>query len=106
MDRNLDQRAPIGQRLGWDTRPRRDLEPGHPPKTNRPMPGGGQKDRALAVRPRHCWVVDYPDRGDRWPGILMEWRREESGWRGLAVVAVPGALGTILWVPSANLRPA
>jgi hypothetical protein len=31
---------------------------------------------------KHCWVVDAPGAPGRWPGLLIEWRRSETGWEG------------------------
>jgi hypothetical protein len=38
---------------------------------------------------RHCWVVDAPGHPGRWPGLLLEWRREEDGWIGRVAYAIP-----------------
>jgi hypothetical protein len=41
--------------------------------------------RGDAERPpagKHCWVVDAPGAPGRWPGLLVEWRRGETGWEG------------------------
>jgi hypothetical protein len=34
------------------------------------------------VAGKHCWVVDAPGAPGRWPGLLIEWRRTETGWEG------------------------
>jgi hypothetical protein len=54
--------------------------------------------------------------GARWPGLLIQWRREpagdghgEGGWTGLVVYAVDvdGQPALIqVWVPADRLRPA
>ncbi len=57
-------------------------------------PGGGPDGPA-----RHCWVVAPPDGGGRRPGLLLEWRRGDSGrWEGRVVYAVelrPGRWATV-----------
>ncbi len=58
-------------------------------------------------RPRHCWVGG-PD-GERWPGLLVEWRQHGDGWQGRCVYVVQDGEQVVLveaWVPSAHLAPA
>lgn len=57
---------------------------------------------------RHCWVHDPPDATGTWPGLLVEWRREETGWQGRVVYTVVGPGGSRLveaWLPAARLEP-
>jgi hypothetical protein len=57
---------------------------------------------------RHCWVHDPPDAAGTWPGLLVEWRRGETGWQGRVVYTVVGAAGSRLveaWLPAARLEP-
>jgi hypothetical protein len=57
---------------------------------------------------RHCWVHDPPDAAGTWPGLLVEWRRDETGWQGRVVYTVVGPGGSRLveaWLPAARLEP-
>ena len=54
---------------------------------------------------RHCWVVDAPGHPGRWPGLLLEWRREGDGWLGRVAYAIPdldrpGARMIERWLPA------
>jgi hypothetical protein len=54
-------------------------------------------------------VIDCAFAPGRWPGVLLEWRLEPSGWMGRVALAVPDEDGTLLieaWVPATQLRPA
>lgn len=58
---------------------------------------------------RHCWVVDAPGHPGRWPGLLLEWRREDDGWLGRVAYAIPdldraGARMIERWLPATCLR--
>lgn len=65
-----------------------------------------------ASRPvsRHCWVIDLPGLGGRWPGVLLEWRCGPDGrWSGRAAYAVLDDDRTVLvegWVAAEHLEPA
>ena len=91
------QRGRAGRSLGEraaDSGVRPDLPPAPP---SRPDPEG-----------RHCWVHDPPDAPGTWPGLLIEWRRAETGWQGRVAYTVVGAHGPALvetWVPAARLEP-
>ena len=56
---------------------------------------------------KHCWVMD---RHGRLPGLLLEWRRTESGYQGRVVRPVrEDDTGWILveeWLPAGLLEPA
>jgi hypothetical protein len=52
---------------------------------------------------RHCWVVDLPGQPGRWPGLLLEWRRERGDWHGRVAYAVPDQDGARMvehWLPA------
>ena len=52
-----------------------------------------------------CWVTD---RHGRLPGLLLEWRRVDSGYQGRVVRPVLDADGWIVvseWLPSELLEP-
>lgn len=66
----------------------------------RPEPGSP----VLPVK--HCWVSD--EHG-RLPGLLLAWRRTESGFQGRVVRPVPDADGWVVvdeWLPADRLSPA
>ncbi len=86
------------------------------------MAGGmGARDRGLTLAERsgaaaadrpsagacHCWVIE---RGERRPGLLLEWRRRAGRWEGLVVYLTPGAEGAHSlvqqWLDSERLRSA
>lgn len=56
---------------------------------------------------RHCWVRDTEDAATRWPGLLLEWRREDDGrWQGRVAYAVTGDGQSVLvvaWTPQEAL---
>jgi hypothetical protein len=94
-------RGPLAERLGWDRQPTRGERRPSPNPTHQagPNPGGA----------RHCWVVDSPALPPgRWPGLLVEWRRDTDGWSGHVVVALPDGRGPMTvsaWVAAEHLRP-
>jgi hypothetical protein len=81
----------------------------------------GARDRGLTLAERsgaaaadrrppgacHCWVLD---RGERLPGLLLEWRRRLGRWEGLVAYVVPSAGETHSlvqqWLDSERLRSA
>lgn len=89
----------------------------HPKRTPSPdgahVPGaglssGGDGD-ALVPLGKHCWLVDAPGHPGRWPGLLLEWRRDPVGgeWAGrVAVVGGnPGDRRPVeVWVSARYLR--
>jgi hypothetical protein len=66
---------------------------------------------------RHCWVVDAPGHAGRYPGLLLEWRREQEDWAGLVAyvmpepgpdpaAAAPARVRLVQrWLPASCLRP-
>jgi hypothetical protein len=54
---------------------------------------------------RHCWVTAPVDGGPPRPGLLLEWRRGDSGWEGRVAYAAElrtGRWGTVEeWLPAA-----
>jgi hypothetical protein len=55
----------------------------------------------------HCWVAG--PRGERWPGLLVEWRKTGPRWEGLAVYLVDTDNGDALiqaWVNAERLHRA
>jgi hypothetical protein len=91
----------------------RDLAPddeGHGPGPGEPGTGdpGGSTMRP-GPRRRHCWVAGPGDGSGPWPGLVVEWRRDEGGWRARVVYLVgePDSATTVeTWVDAAHLRPA
>lgn len=82
--------------------------------------GMGKRGNSLAARSMasgigraasgrlHCWVMS-PDAAERWPGVLVEWRRHAQGWEGRCVYVVQDGGQTVVveaWVQSAQLAPA
>lgn len=73
-------------------------------------------ERAARSRPagspaKHCWVINPPEGSGSWPGLVLEWRKQDgtsSGWAGRAVYAVTPAGGdTVLieaWLDAAQLQ--
>lgn len=57
--------------------------------------------------PRLCWVSG--GRGERHPGVLLEWRRDGDDWEGRVAYGVLSVAGVRLveqWVAAAHLEPA
>lgn len=67
-------------------------------------------DSTSRKAPRHCWIDGCPELPPgRRAGLLLEWRRTDSGWLGRVIVALDGTEGPAvltLWVRSEHLRPA
>ena len=78
---------------------------------NSGVPGAEQDDAAPRARSeagRHCWVTDPPEWPGTWPGLLVEWRQQASGWQGRVAYTVTGPHGPTLvesWLPAARLEP-
>jgi hypothetical protein len=75
-----------------------------PARSGRP---GEERQRRPTVR--HVWVIDPPGLPGRWPGVLIEWVRDGSGWRGRVVLVVDDAGGPRVltrWVAGDRLVPA
>lgn len=57
---------------------------------------------------RHCWVTGPAQDPGPWPGLVLEWRRDSSGWRALVVYAITAETDTTTvqtWVPAGHLKP-
>ena len=61
---------------------------------------------------QHVWLLDAPGQPGRWPGLLVEWRRQDAGgWEARVVYAAPDAdrpsVPRVLerWLPGECLRP-
>ena len=63
--------------------------------------------QAVQTPARHCWVVDPPASPGRWPGVLVEWRRErDGGWSGRVVWVAQDECGPVVleaWLSAALL---
>jgi len=58
--------------------------------------------------PKHCWVLNPPGAPGRWPGLLLEWRRDDCGWEGRVAYAPHLQNGHALmelWLPADLLEP-
>jgi len=78
-----------------------------PSETGPVKPGGGTA--RPGPRRRHCWVAGPGDGSGPWPGLVVEWRRDDGGWRARVVYLVgePDSATTVeTWVDAAHLRPA
>ena len=67
-----------------------------------------ESDAAARPQVRHCWVTGAGDEPGPWPGLILEWRRDSTGWSASVVYVitaeiVPTTVQT--WVPSGHLRP-
>jgi hypothetical protein len=66
------------------------------------------------VRPaavHHCWVDDAPGHPGRYPGLLLEWRRDQQRWVGLVAYVMPDLQADRVrlvqrWLPGVYLTPA
>ena len=57
---------------------------------------------------RHCWVTGPAEDPGPWPGLILEWRRDLTGWSALVVYAITAETVTTTvqtWVPAEYLRP-
>ncbi len=66
-------------------------------------------DEARRAQVRHCWVTGPAEDPGPWPGLVLEWRKDPSGWSALVVYAITAEAVTITvqtWVPAGQLRPA
>jgi hypothetical protein len=112
MNRRAAMDATVARRLHWmtpqspaaDTATERQRAPvnGHPADQDQQHEG---RQPVAAEGPRHCWVVGLEGRPDRMVGVVLEWQRPRDGWRAMVFVAVPGTLGTLMWIRSENPRP-
>ena len=65
-------------------------------------------DAAVRTQVRHCWVTGLAEDPGPWPGLILEWRRDSTGWLALVVYTVTSeAVITTLqtWVPAGRPRP-
>lgn len=68
------------------------------------MSGGAS---VASHRTRHCWVRD-PDAQGEWPGLVLEWRKQDGSWRALVVYLITTTGYPIVvqeWLPAGRLRP-
>jgi hypothetical protein len=66
-------------------------------------------DAAPRTQVRHCWVTGPAEDPGPWPGLILEWRRDATGWAALVVYAITAETLTTAvqtWVPQKHLRPA
>lgn len=87
------------------------LQSASPASSSSPTPPAAADVPATgAGRVRHVWVSDPPGiASGRFPGLLVEWRRDAAGWAGYVAFAVPEGPDVVTvraWVPAAHLRPA
>lgn len=71
--------------------------PPHPAPPRPPAPAGP------APRVRHCWVQHV---GAEWPGVVVQWRRDETGWSALVSWVEDTQSLRVEWVPASRLRRA
>lgn len=72
--------------------------------TNRRYPREPPPD----ARRRHCWVLGTPYERGPWPGLILEWRRANSGEWTARVVYVPDPRepkSVEAWFTAGLLRP-
>lgn len=59
---------------------------------------------------RHCWVTGPAEDPGPWPGLILEWRKDQAtGWSALVVYAITAETVTTAvqtWVQQIHLRPA
>lgn len=96
----------------------RDADSASAPVDARPHPGPGEPTAGDAAtgeplrrgpRRRHCWVAGPGGGSGPWPGLVVEWQRDDGGWRARVVYVVgePDSATTVeTWVDAAHLRPA
>ena len=67
-----------------------------------------KSDAAPRTHVRHCWVTGPAEDLGPWPGLVLEWRRDITGWSALVVYAITAETVTTTvqtWVPAGHLRP-
>lgn len=67
-----------------------------------------KSDAAPRTQVRHCWVTGRDDTPGPWPGLILEWRKDQAGWSALVVYVVTAeTVATTIqtWVPADHLRP-
>jgi len=88
--------------------------PGQPAPGDAGTPGDSPYDpngdaARRGPRRRHCWVAGPGDGSGPWPGLVVEWQRDDGGWcaRVVYLVGEPDSATTVeTWVDAAHLRPA
>jgi len=69
-----------------------------------------KKDEVPRTQVRHCWVTGPAEDPGPWPGLILEWRRDQTaGWSALVVYAVTTETVTTTvqtWVNASALSPA
>jgi hypothetical protein len=73
-------------------------------------PADPNRPERTALTP-HCWVTAAPEHPGRHAGLLLEWRREGTGWLGLVTYVVPEERHERVrliqqWLPATCLSPA
>jgi hypothetical protein len=81
------------------------------PLKDRPVAGPGARPAAprRSQRARHCWVDSATGDEVAHPGLVIEWRKSESGWSALVTYVVDdegSAVVVTQWLDGALLRPA
>jgi hypothetical protein len=67
-----------------------------------------KSDQAARTPVWHCWVTGPTEDPGPWPGLILEWRRDMTGWSALVVYAITAETVTTTvqtWVPAGHLRP-
>ena len=65
-------------------------------------------DAVSHTQVRHCWVTGPAEDPGPWPGLILEWRRDSTGWSALVVYAITAETVTTAvqtWVSAGHLRP-
>ena len=81
------------------------------PLRDRPTNVPGVVERPARRAVRHCWVAGPAGAPGRWPGVIIEWRRDPllANWSALVVyVVTEGTQSTTVhtWVSADFLSPA
>jgi hypothetical protein len=88
-----------GGMIPWRGIPLRD-RPVAPLKTDAAAP---------RTQVRHCWVTGPAEDPGPWPGLILEWRRDSTGWSALVVYVITAessATTVQTWMSRMHLRPA
>ena len=67
-----------------------------------------EADAVPRTQVRHCWVTGSAEDPGPWPGLIIEWRKDQDGWSALVVYVSAGGSATTIqtWLPQMRLRPA
>lgn len=73
-------------------------------------PPGSEPDALRPAAVHHCWVDDAPGHPGRYPGLLLEWRRDQQRWLGLVAYVMPDLQADRVrlvqrWLPGVYLTP-